>query len=197
MSTAGQMCCLVSDGDRGIEVTKFGGFFARVEIVISLCGRSPPAEKLEMWGGSKSLQLAVRTLGLGGLCVLTARQSWRPPEVRQGGSGQRFLGDGIFRSPADLKAPIFKQRFSSNVVATHAPYTLRQKRIYTNTKQVGQRIIVEVNHLVFIFGLWFLVLASTCTAIVAGYINRHPNLQNTARRIQLRESLSATFVCIG
>ncbi len=50
MSTAGQMCCLVSDGDRGIEVAKFGGFFARVEIVISLCGSSPPAEKLKLWG---------------------------------------------------------------------------------------------------------------------------------------------------
>ena len=54
MSTAGQMCCLVSDGDRGIEVAKFGGFFARVEIVIWLCGRSPPTEKLKLWGSSNA-----------------------------------------------------------------------------------------------------------------------------------------------
>jgi len=52
------MCCLVSDGDRGIEVTKFGGFFARVEIVISLCGRSPLAEKLELW-----VQMLIDSIG--------------------------------------------------------------------------------------------------------------------------------------
>ena len=50
MSTAGQMCCLVSDGDRGIEVAKFGGFFARVEIVIWLCGRQPTCGKTEIVG---------------------------------------------------------------------------------------------------------------------------------------------------
>lgn len=91
MSTAGQMCCLVSDGDRGIEVTKFGGFFARVEIVISLCGRCPPAEKLEMWGGFKSLQLAPRTLGLGGPCVLAVCLSRRD-------LGWKFAGEVQFRA---------------------------------------------------------------------------------------------------
>jgi hypothetical protein len=70
MPTAGQMCCLVSDGDRGIEVTKFGGFFARVEIVISLCGRSPPTEKLNCGAAFSQLSLAARSLGFGGPCVL-------------------------------------------------------------------------------------------------------------------------------
>lgn len=74
MSTAGQMCCLVSDGDREIEVTKFGGFVARVEIVISLCGRSPHAEKLELWVARELMQLAARSLGLGGPCFSTLTQ---------------------------------------------------------------------------------------------------------------------------
>ena len=124
MSTAGQMCCLVSDGDRGIEVAKFGGFFARVEIVIWLCGRQPTCGKTEIVGRLKRALI--------GCSELRARRSVRFAVAAA--AGCQALGGGKSR-------PLGEDRRCSLCSVGHSPLPLveAERLVLSNDRATEQR----------------------------------------------------------
>jgi len=109
MSTTGQRCCLVSDGDRGIEVAKFGvsSHTRRNCDFVVWAGAAHQRGKTRIVGRRENrLGLAARSLGLGGPCVFAAgrRQAlaghWQPAVAsrKQGRlSNQRSLQQRCFQ----------------------------------------------------------------------------------------------------